>query len=173
MHSPVPHMPTHPMHLLHVPPRTRAMHQVSDRADVYSLGLILWELCTRQRPWVGTRSAVIGYMVAMERQRPPLPPEDCPLCPPGLRSLIARCGRVCAGVCRRGGVWVCSQAHLLAAATVTPAAPFDEDGSRSLCFRPTVSAACPPCAVRPVCIGGESRRAAWGPKYGGQAAREV
>ncbi len=94
--------PPHPAHhppLLHAP--THTCPQVSDRADVYSLGLILWELCMRQRPWVGTRSAVIGYRVAMERQRPPLPPDDCPLCPPGLRSLITRCGS-------RECVWACA-----------------------------------------------------------------
>eukprot|EP00198_Chlamydomonas_reinhardtii_P005904 XP_001695240.1 predicted protein [Chlamydomonas reinhardtii] len=67
--------------------------KVTDRADVYSLGIIINEMVTRQRPWEGMRPVVIGFQVAMERKRPPLPAPDHPLCPPGLRSLIERCLR--------------------------------------------------------------------------------
>ncbi|KAG2428445.1 hypothetical protein HXX76_011565 [Chlamydomonas incerta] len=67
--------------------------KVTDRADVYSLGIIINELVTRQKPWEGMRPVVVGFQVAMERKRPPLPPPDHPLCPPGLRSLIERCLR--------------------------------------------------------------------------------
>ncbi|KAG2451002.1 hypothetical protein HYH02_004272 [Chlamydomonas schloesseri] len=67
--------------------------KVTDRADVYSLGIIMNELVTRQKPWEGMRPVVVGFQVAMERKRPPLPGPDHPLCPPGLRSLIERCLR--------------------------------------------------------------------------------
>ncbi|KAG2484895.1 hypothetical protein HYH03_016376 [Edaphochlamys debaryana] len=67
--------------------------KVTDRSDVYGLGCIIWELITRRRPWEGTRTAVIGYLVAIERTRPDLPAPDDPLCPPALRSIIERCWR--------------------------------------------------------------------------------
>ncbi|KAG2492381.1 hypothetical protein HYH03_009329 [Edaphochlamys debaryana] len=67
--------------------------KVGDRSDVYSLGILINELCTRQRPWEGLRPVVIGFKVAMEKKRPPLPPPDHPLCPPRLRSLIEQCLR--------------------------------------------------------------------------------
>ncbi|PNH10726.1 hypothetical protein TSOC_002492 [Tetrabaena socialis] len=58
---------------------------------MYSYGMLVHELVTRKRPWDETRSAIIGYLVAIECQRPPLPPPEHPLCPPALRSLIERC----------------------------------------------------------------------------------
>ncbi|KAG2493416.1 hypothetical protein HYH03_008541 [Edaphochlamys debaryana] len=67
--------------------------KVTDRCDVYALGCLICELVTRRRPWEGTRNAVIGYLVAIERRRPDLPAPDDPLCPPALRSLIERCWR--------------------------------------------------------------------------------
>lgn len=46
------------------------------------------EICTRTRPWSGVRTAVVGFKVAVVGDRPKLPPEDSPLCPPQLRRLI-------------------------------------------------------------------------------------
>ncbi|KAG2431342.1 hypothetical protein HYH02_013332 [Chlamydomonas schloesseri] len=66
---------------------------VSDKSDVLALGVLINEMVTRQRPWTGTRSAVVGYLVAIEGQRPAMAPADHPHCPPGLRSLIQRCWR--------------------------------------------------------------------------------
>ncbi|KAG2423526.1 hypothetical protein HXX76_015274 [Chlamydomonas incerta] len=66
---------------------------VSDKSDVFALGVLINEMVTRQRPWTGTRSAVVGYLVAIEGQRPAMAPADHPHCPPGLRSLIQRCWR--------------------------------------------------------------------------------
>eukprot|EP00198_Chlamydomonas_reinhardtii_P002311 XP_001691647.1 serine/threonine protein kinase 20 [Chlamydomonas reinhardtii] len=66
---------------------------VSDKSDVFALGVLINEMVTRQRPWTGTRSAVVGYLVAIEGQRPTMAPADHPHCPPGLRSLIQRCWR--------------------------------------------------------------------------------
>ncbi|KAG2440885.1 hypothetical protein HXX76_003739 [Chlamydomonas incerta] len=67
--------------------------KVTDRADVWAFGMVLYEMVTRKRPWEGTRNAVIGYLVAIERRRPELPEPGHPLCPPPLRSLIERCWR--------------------------------------------------------------------------------
>ena len=59
---------------------------------MYSLGTILWEMVTRDKPWHTTRHAVIAFQVAIEKARPPLP-EVGPMCPMGLRSLIDKCWR--------------------------------------------------------------------------------
>ncbi|KAG2490408.1 hypothetical protein HYH03_011208 [Edaphochlamys debaryana] len=67
--------------------------KITDRADIYSLGVIMCELATRRRPWDNTRSAIIGYLVAIRQLRPKLPEGDDPLCPPPLASLIERCWR--------------------------------------------------------------------------------
>ena len=37
---------------------------VSDKSDVFALGVLINEMVTRQRPWTGTRSAVVGYLVS-------------------------------------------------------------------------------------------------------------
>ncbi|KAG2423708.1 hypothetical protein HXX76_015098 [Chlamydomonas incerta] len=67
--------------------------KITDRSDIYSWAVIVVEMATRRRPWEGTRNAIIGYLVAIERQRPQLPAEGDPLFPPGLRSLVERCMR--------------------------------------------------------------------------------
>ncbi|KXZ48326.1 hypothetical protein GPECTOR_28g732 [Gonium pectorale] len=65
--------------------------KVTDRADVYSLGMLIYEMATRRRPWASTVNAAIGYLVAVQGHRPQLPPADDPLCPPAIRALLERC----------------------------------------------------------------------------------
>ncbi|KAG2493354.1 hypothetical protein HYH03_008487 [Edaphochlamys debaryana] len=62
--------------------------KVTSACDVYSLAVVLNELVTRQRPWVGVRTAVVGFKVAVVGERPDMAPEGDPLCPPALRQLI-------------------------------------------------------------------------------------
>ncbi|KAG2499621.1 hypothetical protein HYH03_002560 [Edaphochlamys debaryana] len=65
--------------------------KVTTACDVYSLGVMMNELCTRQRPWIGVRTAVVGFKVAVVGDRPKLAREGHPLCPPPLRQLIQDC----------------------------------------------------------------------------------
>ena len=60
--------------------------RVSERCDVYSFGITLWECVTGQLPWAHLSSPVqIIYAVGVQRERPPLPPA----CPAGLAALIS------------------------------------------------------------------------------------
>jgi serine/threonine protein kinase len=46
---------------------------LSPKADVYSLGLVLWEMLAGERPWAGLRSHEILYAVVLQGKRPPIP----------------------------------------------------------------------------------------------------
>ena len=56
---------------------------------VYALGIMLWEMVTRQKPWHKLRHAVIAFRVAVEKVRPPLPPPG-PACPVALLATHGR-----------------------------------------------------------------------------------
>ncbi|KXZ52994.1 hypothetical protein GPECTOR_8g364 [Gonium pectorale] len=45
--------------------------KVTDRSDVYSLGIIMNEMVTRRKPWEGLRPVVIGYQVCECRAKGP------------------------------------------------------------------------------------------------------
>ena len=56
--------------------------------DVYSYGILLWEMFTGEIPWGKVPSPMqIIYYVGVMQQRPPLPDH----CPPDLRELIQAC----------------------------------------------------------------------------------
>jgi len=40
--------------------------QFTDKCDVFSLGVIIWELCTLKRPWEGVKPMQVVYSVAHE-----------------------------------------------------------------------------------------------------------
>ncbi|EFJ47035.1 hypothetical protein VOLCADRAFT_117985, partial [Volvox carteri f. nagariensis] len=65
--------------------------KVTAACDVYSLGVMINEMVTRQHPWSGVRTAVVGFKVAVVGDRPRLPDVGSPLCPPALRDLIRDC----------------------------------------------------------------------------------
>ena len=57
------------------------------RADVYSFGIICWELCTFGDPYCGFSPEVYASKVAIEGLRPPLPASVSA----DWNSLITRC----------------------------------------------------------------------------------
>lgn len=58
-------------------------------ADVYSFGIILWELWTGKIPFEGLQPIQVMFKVYAEGLRPPIEPEDC--FHPKLEDLIVRC----------------------------------------------------------------------------------
>ncbi|KAG2499828.1 hypothetical protein HYH03_002119 [Edaphochlamys debaryana] len=61
------------------------------KADVYSLGVVLWELAAGCRPWAGASAEQIAMAVTLHRSRPPLRGLPASRCPPRLATLIGRC----------------------------------------------------------------------------------
>ncbi len=50
---------------------------LAQAADVYAFGILLWEMCTGQKPWVGLKEQeIITKVVQNEKQ--PLFPRDTP-----------------------------------------------------------------------------------------------
>jgi len=70
-------------------PESFSSYNVSEKSDVYSLGMILWECLTGQMPWKDQvlLPFQVVVLVSVRKQRPPIP-EDCPK---QLASLIQRC----------------------------------------------------------------------------------
>ncbi|GLI66124.1 hypothetical protein VaNZ11_009853 [Volvox africanus] len=66
-------------------------NRITDRVDVYALGIILWEMLAGRPPWSGLNIVVIALSVAMYRQRPPLVAVPRDRCPRKLRLLIESC----------------------------------------------------------------------------------
>jgi len=54
-------------------PEIVRMEAYTDKVDVYSFGIILWELITRQEPYGGKRGVQIAYAAAEQGTRPPIP----------------------------------------------------------------------------------------------------
>ncbi|KAG2493041.1 hypothetical protein HYH03_008704 [Edaphochlamys debaryana] len=75
----------------YLPPEVfdQRVRHLTDRADVYGLGMIIWELFMRQPPWHNMRDVAIAYNVHVNKARPALPPKD--RCPPRLARLIQAC----------------------------------------------------------------------------------
>ena len=52
----------------------------SEKADVYSYGIVLWEILAREPPFAMYKPLQIAQKVVEEAERPPLSkiPDDCP-----------------------------------------------------------------------------------------------
>ena len=69
-------------------PESFGSERISEKADVFSLGMILWECYTGEAPWKEVEIPFqVVMLVGVEKKRPTIP-EDCPR---QLSSLIQRC----------------------------------------------------------------------------------
>ncbi|KIY94782.1 Stress-activated protein kinase alpha [Monoraphidium neglectum] len=69
-----------------------AGHKVSEKSDVYSLAVIMWEMLTGMRPWAEySHQMAIIYQVVQCDRRPPWP-KYCPA-PEAVRKLVTACWR--------------------------------------------------------------------------------
>lgn len=59
----------------------------NEKSDIYSFGVILWELITMQQPWSGLSHAQVVGAVAFQNRRLTIPPNTCPV----LASLMESC----------------------------------------------------------------------------------
>jgi hypothetical protein len=68
-------------------PEVLANRSYDEKADVYSFGIILWELLTRECPYEGMAPIACALAVLNRDKRPEIPK----WCPPGLHALIKAC----------------------------------------------------------------------------------
>uniref|UniRef100_H3CYJ1 Mixed lineage kinase domain like pseudokinase n=1 Tax=Tetraodon nigroviridis TaxID=99883 RepID=H3CYJ1_TETNG len=75
--------------LHYLPPQLLANihHPYSKECEVYSFGIVLWEIMTRKKPFEGWSPEQIQQRVCVERFREPLPAD----CPAALRTLVDAC----------------------------------------------------------------------------------
>jgi len=59
----------------------------SEKADVYSYGIILWEIITRQVPYKGIEQIRVAIEVVNNQMRPEIPRT----CPVDFKKLIQKC----------------------------------------------------------------------------------
>ncbi|KXZ43890.1 hypothetical protein GPECTOR_78g78 [Gonium pectorale] len=59
--------------------------------DIFSFGVLLWELLSGQLPWEGAHMVAVACNVVMRGGRPPLEALSPARCPPRLRQLIRQC----------------------------------------------------------------------------------
>ncbi|GIL51984.1 hypothetical protein Vafri_7948 [Volvox africanus] len=64
---------------------------ITHKADIYALGVILWEMLTGSVPWDGCSMVAIAYSITVRHHRLPLSKLDATRCPPKLRKLIHQC----------------------------------------------------------------------------------
>ncbi|PNH08411.1 Mitogen-activated protein kinase kinase kinase 10, partial [Tetrabaena socialis] len=64
---------------------------ITHKADMFSLGTVLWVMLTGQQPWKDHSVVAVGYKVALRGERLPLGQLSSQRCPPKLRKLIQQC----------------------------------------------------------------------------------
>ncbi|KAG2497874.1 hypothetical protein HYH03_004140 [Edaphochlamys debaryana] len=67
------------------------MGTITHKADIFSLGVVIWEMLTRERPWDGVAPLGIAVGVAREQRRLPLSQLPPNRCPPELKALVEQC----------------------------------------------------------------------------------
>ena len=96
---------------VYLPPEVLREERVSLKLDVYSFGIILWELIARELPFQGMTLKEMVEAVSKHDVRPDVPDK----CSDDLRDVITRCVCVCvlcASVC--ACMCVCVRARVLA-----------------------------------------------------------
>jgi len=69
-------------------PEVMMFQEFNEKCDVYSYGIVLWEILTRQEPFAQyTSFDKFKEAVCMRHERPPIPPETTP----SLKALIESC----------------------------------------------------------------------------------
>jgi serine/threonine protein kinase len=89
---------------VYLPPEVLREERVSLKLDVYSFGIILWELIARELPFQGMTLKEMVEAVSKHDVRPDVPDK----CSDDLRVVITRCVYVC--VCVRACVCTCTRA---------------------------------------------------------------
>jgi len=68
-------------------PEVLRAEEYDEKADIYSFGIVLWELFTRQTPYAKLSAMEVGKKVLTESLRPPIPKN----CPPEYAKLMQEC----------------------------------------------------------------------------------
>lgn len=75
--------------LVTMAPEIMGSSQYLTRADVYSFGVLVWEIFTSRIPFEGLSVTQLMYRVSVQGERPPIRPED--EIPLGIQKLIKSC----------------------------------------------------------------------------------
>ena len=67
--------------------RANQPKQVTEKADVYSFSIILWEILTKQEAYAGFTNYILFSKAVRSGERPPIPSD----CPPKLAALLEIC----------------------------------------------------------------------------------
>jgi len=70
-------------------PEQAKKEKIDQRSDIYSLGIIIYEMLTGKRPFEADTSS--GYIEKHIHERPPSPSDTNPLIPPFLEKIILKC----------------------------------------------------------------------------------
>ena len=59
--------------------------------DIFSFGVIVWEIFNRQRPWDGVHAARISQVVGFDDERLPIPEKISSLGDGSIKAMIEEC----------------------------------------------------------------------------------
>eukprot|EP00455_Lapot_gusevi_P010603 TRINITY_DN14806_c0_g1_i2.p1 TRINITY_DN14806_c0_g1~~TRINITY_DN14806_c0_g1_i2.p1 ORF type:complete len:108 (+),score=23.34 TRINITY_DN14806_c0_g1_i2:114-437(+) len=68
-------------------PEVMQSQRYTEKADIFSYGIIVWEILFRQVPYQGMNSVQVSIAVITQGLRPPIPPDT----PPELAKLMQDC----------------------------------------------------------------------------------